>query len=256
MRGLNNTSGNSCRQTPERSPRLCPRPRWRSDAPLALFLDLDGVLAPMAPTPDAVVADATADGRADPAGPRAGRSPGDRQRPDPDRDRPHLRRGVALCRRRARAGTAAARRVGGPARGLARRAQALDAFRRLRRRPPRRDRRGQGASRRACTIVRRPPWPTRRWSWRATWPRTTGLTLQPGHMVVELQHARRRQGLGRRRLHGRAAVRRAPLPVMLGDDLTDEAGFARGGRPGRLRRAGRAASRDRRQLRPARRRQR
>ena len=34
-----------------------PAPPVALPRPLALFLDLDGVLAPMAPTPDAVVAD-------------------------------------------------------------------------------------------------------------------------------------------------------------------------------------------------------
>jgi trehalose 6-phosphate phosphatase len=49
--------------------------------------------------------------------------------------------------------------------------------------------------------------------------------LQPGKLRARGASRRARQGHGDRRVHGRAALRRA-RPVFIGDDVTDEYGFA------------------------------
>ena len=52
----------------------------------------------------------------------------------------------------------------------------------------------------------------------------TGLMLQPGHMVLELKTPGADKGLALTAFMAEAPFRGA-LPVMVGDDLTDEAGF-------------------------------
>jgi trehalose 6-phosphate phosphatase len=191
--------------------------------PMALFLDLDGVLAPMAPSPDAVVADPrrtavlTALDRA-----LDGRLAIVSGRTLSEIDR--IADGVSLSaagvhglERRQRGGAVERPE---PAPGVA---DVLTAFRHF-------------ASDRPGVIVEDKTVsaglhyrqsPGSEGEARALAERlagTTGLTLQPGHMVLELRTPGADKG-------GAVAAFMAELPfrgatpVMLGDDLTDEAAF-------------------------------
>jgi len=191
--------------------------------PLALFLDLDGVLAPMAPTPDAVVADARRTavlGRLDWAlGGRlaivSGRTLGEIDR-IADRSTPSAA-GVHGLERRRRDGVVDRP---APSPGVA---HALAAFRRFANGRPGvlvEDKtistglhyRQSPASADAALVLAQ------------DLAEETGLLLQPGHMVLELRTPGADKG------GAVAAFMAEPpfagaMPVMVGDDLTDEAGF-------------------------------
>ena len=191
--------------------------------PLALFLDLDGVLAPMAATPDSVTADprrtavltrldqalegrlAIVSGRtlaeidriAGGAAPSAAGVHGlERRRRNGAVDRPPASPGVA---------------------------QALEAFRRFAADRPGvlvedkgvstglHYRQSPSSADEALVLAR-------------DLAVTTGLTLQPGHMVLELRTPGADKGGAVTAFMAEAPFAGA-LPVMLGDDLTDEAGF-------------------------------
>ena len=190
---------------------------------LALFLDLDGVLAPMAPTPDAVVADPrrtavltrldqALDGRLAIISGRTlaeidriagGASPS--------------AAGVHGLERRRRDG-AVARAPASP--GVA---QALAAFRRFATDQPGvlvedkgvstglHYRQSPASADEALVLAR-------------NLAKTTGLTLQPGHMVLELRTPGADKGGAVTAFMAEPPFAGA-VPIMLGDDLTDEAGF-------------------------------
>jgi trehalose 6-phosphate phosphatase len=190
---------------------------------LALFLDLDGVLAPMAPTPDAVVADPrrtavltrldqVLDGRLAIV---SGRTLGEIDRIAGRASRSAA--GVHGLERRRRDG-AVDRAPASP--GVA---QALAAFRRFAADRPGvlvedkgistglHYRQSPSSAGEALVLAR-------------GLAETTGLTLQPGHMVVELRTPGADKGGAVTAFMAEPPFSGA-VPVMLGDDLTDEAGF-------------------------------
>lgn len=198
---------------------------------LALFLDMDGVLAALAPTPDAVVAEprrtavlealdralggrmAIISGRTiaeiDRIAGGAARSASgvhglERRRRDGSLDRaeasPHVADAVAAFRAFAAEHPGVIVEDKGVSAGLHYR-QALDAASRAR-------------------------------ALAESLAKHTGLVLQPGHMVLELKTPGADKGRALSAFMAEAPFAGA-LPVMAGDDLTDEAGFlaaeARGG---------------------------
>lgn len=200
-----------------------PPPPVGAGRPLALFLDLDGVLAPMAPTPDAVVADRrrtavltrldqVLDGRmaivsgrtlaeidriAEGAAPAAAGVHGlERRRRDGDVDRPAPAPGVAKALEAFRA--FAAERP-----GVIVEDKAVSTGLHYRQAPASAD----DALVLAQDLAER-----------------TGLKLQPGHMVLELRTPGADKGGAVRAFMAEPPFAGA-LPIMLGDDLTDEAGF-------------------------------
>ena len=200
-----------------------PPPPVAMERPLALFLDLDGVLAPMAPTPDAVVADPrrtavltrldrALDGRLAIV---SGRTLGEIDR-IADRAALSAAGGHGLERRR-RDG-AIDRPEPSPEVG-----EALAAFRRF-------------AADRPGVIVedktisaglhyrQSPDSADEARALAEDLARTTGLSLQPGHMVLELRTPGADKGGAVTAFMAEPPFEGA-LPVMVGDDLTDEAGF-------------------------------
>ena len=200
-----------------------PAPPATMEGRLALFLDMDGVLAPMAPTPQAVVADprrtavlarldralggrlAIVSGRtlseidriAEGSTPSAAGVHGlERRRRDGGVERPAPSAGVAEA-------LVAFRAFAADRPGVLVEDKAISAGLHFRQSPD------SGAA--AMTLAR-------------GISERTGLTLQPGHMVVELRTPGSDKG------GAVAAFMAEPpfagaTPVMLGDDLTDEAGF-------------------------------
>ncbi|WGM29884.1 trehalose-phosphatase [Brevundimonas sp. NIBR11] len=203
--------------------RTLPAPPVAITRPLALFLDLDGVLAPMAPTPDAVIAnprrtavlsrlDRALDGRlaivsgrtlaeidriAEGASPAAAGVHGlERRRRDGDIDRPAPSPGVAEA-------LAAFRDFAADRPGVIVEDKSISTGLHYRQSPDSADE--------ALVLAR-------------TLARRTGLTLQPGHMVLELRTPGADKGGAVTAFMAEAPFAGA-TPVMLGDDLTDEAGF-------------------------------
>lgn len=193
------------------------------DRPLALFLDMDGVLAPMAPTPDEVLADprrtavltqldavlggrmAIISGRtlkeidriADRAALSAAGVHGlERRRRDGAVDRPQPSEGVAEA-------LAAFRDFAADRPGVVVEDKIVSAGLHFRQSPT--------VAEEAVALAR-------------DLAATTGLHLQPGHMVVELRTPGADKGGAVTAFMGEPPFAGA-LPVMLGDDLTDEAGF-------------------------------
>ena len=193
------------------------------ERPLALFLDLDGVLAPMAPTPDAVLADPrrtavltrldqALDGRmaivsgrtlgeidriAGNASPSAAGVHGlERRRRDGAVDRPKASPGVAQA-------LAAFRRFAADRPGVLVEDKTISAGLHYRQSPASADE--------ALVLARE-------------LAETTGLMLQAGHMVLELRTPGSDKGGAVTAFMAEPPFAGA-LPVMLGDDLTDEAGF-------------------------------
>lgn len=191
--------------------------------PLALFLDLDGVLAPMAPTPDAVVADArrtavltrldaALEGRlaivsgrtlteidriADGASRSAAGVHGlERRRRDGEVDRPAPSPGVAEA-------LAAFRDFAADRPGVIVEDKTISTGLHFRQSPSSADD--------ALVLAR-------------DLAERTGLKLQPGHMVLELRTPGADKGGAVTAFMAEAPFAGA-IPIMLGDDLTDEAGF-------------------------------
>lgn len=200
-----------------------PAPPVAMERALALFLDLDGVLAPMAPTPDAVLADprrtavlgrldrglegrlAIVSGRTlgeiDRIAERASLSAAgvhglERRRRDGTVDRPQASPGVARA-------LSAFHRFAADRPGVLVEDKAISAGLHFRQSP---------ASADEALILAR------------DLAETTGLQLQPGHMVLELRTPGTDKGGAVAAFMGEPPFAGA-LPVMLGDDLTDEAGF-------------------------------
>lgn len=200
-----------------------PSPPVTADRPLALFLDLDGVLAPMAPTPDAVVADArrtavlrrldeALNGRlaivsgrtlgeidriAGEAAPSAAGVHGlERRRRDGAVDRPPPSPGVARA-------LAAFRAFAADRPGVIVEDKAVSTGLHYRQAPDSAD---------AALVLAR------------SLADSTGLTLQPGHMVLELRTPGADKGGALTAFMAEPPFAGA-LPIMVGDDLTDEAGF-------------------------------
>ncbi len=191
--------------------------------PMALFLDLDGVLAPMAPRPDDVIADPrrtavltaldiVLNGRVAIISGRTLREI------DRIADGASLSAaGVHGLERRVRDGGVERPQ---PAIGVA---QALAAFKDFAR-----DRPGVIVEDKAVSAgLHYRQSPASEGAARALADRLagdTGLTLQPGHMVLELRTPGADKGGAVASFMAEAPFKGA-VPVMLGDDLTDEAGF-------------------------------
>jgi trehalose 6-phosphate phosphatase len=200
-----------------------PAPPVAMGHPLALFLDLDGVLAPMAPTPDAVLADprrtavltrldqslhgrlAIVSGRtlgeidriAGGAAPSAAGVHGlERRRRDGAVNRPPASPGVAKA-------LAAFRRFAADRPGVLVEDKGISTGLHYRQSPASADE--------ALVLAR-------------NLAEATGLTLQPGHMVLELRTPGADKG-GAVTAFMAEPPFAGSTPVMLGDDLTDEAGF-------------------------------
>ena len=200
-----------------------PAPAVVIEGPPALFLDLDGVLAPMAPTPDAVMADP----RRTAVLTRLGQALGGRLA---------IVSGRTLIEIDRITGQAAASAAG--VHGLERRrhdgavdrpepspgvAEALDAFRRFAADRPGvivedkaistglHYRQAPGSAAEALALAKE-------------LAARTGLQLQPGHMVLELRTPGSDKGGAVAAFMAEAPFAGA-VPIMLGDDLTDEAGF-------------------------------
>ncbi len=198
-------------------------PPVKTQGPLALFLDLDGVLAPMALTPDAVVADprrtavltlldrlldgrlAIVSGRtlgeidriAGKASPSAAGVHGlERRRRDGAVDRPKASPGVAQA-------LTAFRHFAADRPGVIVEDKTISTGLHYRQSPASADE--------ALILARR-------------LAESTGLMLQPGHMVLELRTPGADKGGAVTAFMAEAPFAGA-VPVMLGDDLTDEAGF-------------------------------
>ena len=200
-----------------------PAPPVAMGHPLALFLDLDGVLAPMAPTPDAVLADprrtavltrldqslhgrlAIVSGRtlgeidriAGGAAPSAAGVHGlERRGRDGAVNRPPASPGVAKA-------LAAFRRFAADRPGVLVEDKGISTGLHYRQSPASADE--------ALVLAR-------------NLAEATGLTLQPGHMVLELRTPGADKG-GAVTAFMSEPPFAGSTPVMLGDDLTDEAGF-------------------------------
>lgn len=200
-----------------------PAPPTRFDRAIALFLDLDGVLAPLAATPDAVVPDArrtrllsrleaALDGRIAIV---SGRTIAEIDR---------IAGGEAIAAagihglERRRRGGRVERVAASPAV-----ATAVEAFRAF-------------AAARPGVIVedkvmaaglhyrQSPDSAADATALAEAVGRETGLTLQPGHMVLELKTPGTDKGRAVSAFMSEPPFAGA-LPVMVGDDLTDEAGF-------------------------------
>ena len=203
--------------------RTLPPPPVAVDGRLALFLDMDGVLAALAPTPEAVVAgprrtavlkslDAALEGRMaiisgrtiaeiDRISGGAAQSASgvhglERRRRDGSLDRaeasPHVAEAVVAFDAFAAAHPGAIVEDKGVSAGL-------------------HYRQAPGSESEALALARR----------LAT---ETGLMLQPGHMVLELKTPGADKGLALSAFMAEAPFGGA-VPIMAGDDLTDEAGF-------------------------------
>ncbi len=203
--------------------RTLPPPPVSVDGPLALFLDMDGVLAALAPTPEAVVADArrTAVLKAlDLA--LKGRMAVISGRTIAEIDRisggaAPSASGVHGLERRRRDGSL------DRAEASARVPEALAAFRDLAAAHPGMIVEDKGVSaglhyRQAPDAAEAAEALARRLA------ATTGLDLQPGHMVLELKTPGADKGRALAAFMAEAPFTGA-TPVMVGDDLTDEAGF-------------------------------
>lgn len=190
---------------------------------IALFLDLDGVLAPLAPTPDAVVPDArrtavlqaldhVLEGRmaivsgrtiaeidriaAGAALSASGVHGLERRRRDGSLDRVAANAGVAEA-------VAAFDRFAAERPGVIVEDKGVSAGLHYRQSP--------GAKAEAAALARR-------------LADETGLTLQPGHMVLELKTPGADKGTAVAAFMAEPPFAGA-TPIMIGDDLTDEAGF-------------------------------
>ena len=201
---------------------MLPSPPVRADG-MALFLDMDGVLAPLAPTPDAVgpVARRTLALKA------IERRLGGRVAIVSGRTIAEIDRisDRALAAASGVHGLERRRPDGSIERGAADEgvAQALDAFTRFAATRPGMIVEDKGVS--AGLHYRQAPAEARAAEALANRLQfETGLTLQPGHMVLELKTPGADKGTA-----VAAFMREAPfkgaVPVMLGDDLTDEYGF-------------------------------
>jgi len=206
-----------------------PPPPVRADG-VALFLDMDGVLAPLAPTPDAV-------------GPVARRTQVLRRLERRLEGRAAIVSGRTLAEidRIADAALAAASGVhglerrrrdgsivrGAPAAGVA---VALEAFQAFAARDPGLIVEDKGVS--AGLHYRQAPAEAEAAAALARRLRDeTGLALQPGHMVLELKTPGATKGSAVEAFMAEPPFQGA-TPVMLGDDLTDEAGFEAAARLG------------------------
>lgn len=201
---------------------MLPSPPVRADG-MALFLDMDGVLAPLAPTPAAVgpVARRTLALKA------IERRLGGRVAIVSGRTIAEIDRisDRALAAASGVHGLERRRPDGSIERGAADEgvAQALDAFTRFAATRPGMIVEDKGVS--AGLHYRQAPAEARAAEALANRLQfETGLTLQPGHMVLELKTPGADKGTA-----VAAFMREAPfkgaIPVMLGDDLTDEYGF-------------------------------
>ena len=199
-----------------------PAPPARLTRP-ALFLDMDGVLAPMAPTPDAVLPDArrtavlkALDARLD--GRLAivsGRTLAEIDRIADGASRSAS--GVHGLERRRRDGSIVR---GAPDAGVA---EALEAFHHFAERDEGLIVEDKGVS--AGLHYRQAPNQAEAAADLASdLADRTGLTLQPGHMVLELKTPGSDKGTAVTAFMAEAPFTGA-VPVMLGDDLTDEHGF-------------------------------
>ena len=167
----------------------CRRPKPLRLADAALFLDLDGTLAPIAARPQDVRPGPAPHPPAGAAGARAGRAAGRGQRPHAGRHRPHpggLRRAAsprctAWCCATATARLARAAAAPGRWRAPSR---SCSAFAAQGHRP---DRRGEGPLASPCTSAWPAATPPRRGRCARDLAAETGLALQEGDMVEELR---------------------------------------------------------------------
>ena len=198
-----------------------------ASAGLALFLDLDGVLAPLASTPDAVVADPRRT-RVLSALDRAldGRLAVISGRTLPEIDRiaggaAPSAAGVHGLHRRRRDGSTVTTQ---PSPGVA---AAVEAFRTFADAHPGVIVEDKGVS--AGLHYRGAPYAeAEAMALAEVWAEQGGLVIQPGKLVVELKTPGADKGTALMAFMAEPAFRGA-LPVMLGDDLTDEAGFKAAG---------------------------
>ena len=194
----------------------------------ALFLDLDGTLAPIAARPQDVRPDPRRTSLLERLARAAGRPAGGGQRPHPGRHRPHP--GGLRDRRwppsTAWSGATPDGRVCTRRRRIPTWPRPRAAFRAFAAARPRPDRRGEGG------LSRRPALPPgRRASAEAAracareLAAETGLTLQDGDMVEELRTPGASKGDSVRAFMAEPPFAGA-RPVFVGDDATDEDGFA------------------------------
>ena len=201
---------------------LLPTPPVVADG-IALFLDMDGVLAPMAPTPDAVVPTARRTAALKAVEARlAGRVAivSGRTLAEIDRISDHALvsgSGVHGLERRLKDGSIE-RKVADA--GVAQALGAFEAFAA--------DRPGVIVEDKGVSVglhYRQAPDEARAAKdIAAELQSETGLTLQPGHMVLELKTPGADKGTAVTAFMQEAPFKGA-VPVMLGDDLTDEYGF-------------------------------
>lgn len=190
---------------------------------VALFLDMDGVLAPLAPTPDAVVADPrrtaviarlvkALDGRV--------AIVSGRTLEEIDRIADHASPAAAgvhgLVRRRANGDVI----TFAPSPGVARAAEAITAFAA--------ERPGLLVERKGVAVGvhyrQAPQYEAEVLALAHGLAATHGLSIQPGVLVVELKTPGADKGAALTAFMGETPFRGA-RPIMLGDDLTDEHGF-------------------------------
>ncbi|ADL00070.1 trehalose-phosphatase [Brevundimonas subvibrioides] len=200
-----------------------PQASVHASAGLALFLDLDGVLAPMASTPDAVVADPrrtrilqtldrALDGR---LAVISGRTLSEIDRITGGAARSAA--GVHGLQRRRRDGSTATIE---PSAGVA---AAVEAFRAFAETHPGMIVEDKGVS--AGLHYRAVPHvEAEALALADVWAERAGLVAQPGKLVVELKTPGADKGTALTAFMGEPAFADT-MPVMLGDDLTDEAGF-------------------------------
>ena len=201
---------------------LLPTPPVVADG-IALFLDMDGVLAPMAATPDAVVPTARRTAALKAVEARlAGRVAivSGRTLAEIDRISDHALvsgSGVHGLERRLKDGSIERKT---PDAGVA---QALDAFEEFAA-----DRPGVIVEDKGVSVGlhyrQAPDEAGAAKGLAAELQAETGLTLQPGHMVLELKTPGADKGTAVTAFMQEAPFKGA-VPVMLGDDLTDEYGF-------------------------------
>ncbi|ANC54362.1 trehalose-phosphatase [Brevundimonas sp. GW460-12-10-14-LB2] len=201
---------------------MLPTPPVVADG-IALFLDMDGVLAPMAPTPDAVVPTARRTAALKAVEARlAGRVAivSGRTLAEIDRISDHALvsgSGVHGLERRLKDGSIE-RKVADA--GVAQALGAFEAFAA--------DRPGVIVEDKGVSVglhYRQAPDEARAAKdIAAELQSETGLTLQPGHMVLELKTPGADKGTAVTAFMQEAPFKGA-VPVMLGDDLTDEYGF-------------------------------
>jgi trehalose 6-phosphate phosphatase len=201
---------------------LLPTPPVVADG-IALFLDMDGVLAPMAPTPDAVVPTARRTAALKAVEARlSGRVAivSGRTIAEIDRISDHALvsgSGVHGLERRLKDGSIQRKTADA---GVAEVMEAFEAFAA--------DRPGVIVEDKGVSVglhYRQAPDEARAAQALAVQLQSeTGLTLQPGHMVLELKTPGADKGTAVTAFMQEAPFKGA-LPVMLGDDLTDEYGF-------------------------------